>query len=62
MQDSFRYRAKFLGLKIATLLIDDKGELKKGISSMSLIGCLGRGRLFLEREGDALIFGHIRDV
>ncbi len=62
IQDSFWYRAKYLGLKIASLLIDEKGELDverlKGINTLLDGGCfvLGPGR-----ESDALIYRHLQD-
>lgn len=61
VQDSFRYRAKYLGLKFANLLIDEKGELKREVLD-ELNRLLNEGSFILGpgREGDALIFGHIK--
>ncbi|HSX10292.1 MAG TPA: hypothetical protein VLF94_01050 [Chlamydiales bacterium] len=61
VQDSFRYRARHLGLRLAHLVIDEKGELDKGRLD-ELIRLLGQGSFILGpgREGDALIYGHIR--
>lgn len=62
VQDSFRHRAKYLGLRVGSLLIDEKGELdvealtrlKNFFDRNSFV--LGPGR-----EGDALIFAHIKN-
>ncbi len=62
VQDSFRYRARRLGLKIAALLIDEKGELNRDLLNR-LLQLLQEGSFILGpgREGDALIYGHIRN-
>src|SRR3989344_1062414 len=61
LQDSFRFRARFLGLKIAIALIDETGELdqEKLLSLHRLI----QEEPFLigpKREGDALLYGHLQ--
>ena len=60
VQDSFRYRAKDLGLKIASLILDDKGELDHQRLE-ELNRYFGEFPFVLgpRREGDALIFGHV---
>lgn len=60
LQDSFRYRARYYGLKIALWLIDEAGELDRGRLS-ELTRRLGEGFHLIgpRREGDALIFGHL---
>lgn len=61
IQDSLRYRARHLGLRIANLLIDEKGELNRGQLS-ELTHLLDQTPFILgpRREGDALIYAHIR--
>lgn len=62
LQDSFLYRARFLGLRVAGLLVDEKGELiRERLEELNRLlsdHCyvLGPGR-----ENDALIYGHIRN-
>lgn len=61
LQDSFRYRAKNLGLKIAGLLLDEKGELNRG--ELELLRRLLEGERFVlgpGREGDVFIYDHLR--
>jgi hypothetical protein len=62
IQDAFRYRAKYIGLKFAGLLVDEKGELNKDLLD-ELNQLLAEGPFVLgpAREGDVLIFGHIRN-
>lgn len=61
IQDAFRYRAKYLGLRIASLLILEDGELNRTrleeILAFLENGCfvLGPGR-----EGDILLYRHIQ--
>lgn len=60
IQDSFRYRGKHVALKVAGLLLDEKGELIQERLD-ELVGLLEGGIFVLgpRREGDALIYGHI---
>lgn len=60
IQDSFRYRARRLGLRVANLAIDSKGELDKERLA-ALTGLLDGGAFLVGpgREGDSLIYGHI---
>jgi hypothetical protein len=62
IQDSFRFRARHLGRRIATLLIDEKGELQKDLLSQ-LSSQLEKKIYPLgpKREGDPLIYSHLLD-
>jgi len=61
LQDSFRFRARHYGLKIAVQLIDESGELdKKRLSELSREFDEGFYFIGPKREGDALIFEHLR--
>ncbi len=61
IQDSFRFRAKFLGLRSAALIIDEKGDLHKGnLQALNQIFSKGSYLLGPEREGDALLFQHLQ--
>ncbi len=61
VQDSFRYRAKYLGLRIAALLIDEKGDLnQKMLQEVTQILAQGSCVLGPNRVGDVLIFNHIK--
>ncbi len=62
LQDSFRFRSRYLGRKIATLLIDEKGNLQKGIPSQ-MISFLKKTPFCLgpRKEGDSLIYAHLLD-
>lgn len=62
LQDSYRFRARFLGLRIAHVLLDEQGELKT--SALFSLRELLKAQSFLigpGREGDALLYGHIRN-
>ncbi len=62
IQDAFRYRAKYFGLKFAGLLLDEKGELnKERLDELNRLLAEGSFVLGPGREGDVLIFGHIRN-
>lgn len=60
LQDIFQFRARYLGLKLANLLIDEKGELQTA-SLSACIRAMGEGFFSLgpNREGDCLIYEHI---
>ncbi|HSX26600.1 MAG TPA: hypothetical protein VLE89_06305 [Chlamydiales bacterium] len=60
IQDSLRYRARHLGLRVANLLIDEKGELDRGCLK-ELVDLLAQGSYLLgpRREGDAFIYNHL---
>jgi hypothetical protein len=60
LQDSFRYRARRLGLKIAERLINENGDLEKAALA-DLRKLLSKGHFCLgpKREGDALIYEHL---
>ncbi|MGB7978137.1 MAG: hypothetical protein WCF19_03125 [Chlamydiales bacterium] len=60
IEDPFRYRAKRLGLRIAHILIDEKGDLNRGKLS-ELRGLFDKGYFPLGpgREADPLIYRHI---
>ncbi len=59
LQDPFRIRARFLGWKVASLLLDEKGELKRDFLS-ELIHLLEMGSFPVgQQEGDAWIFSHL---
>lgn len=62
VQDSFRYRAKHLGLRVAGLVIDPKGELHLGALS-ELAALMDQTSFVLgpNREGDPLLYAHIRN-
>lgn len=61
VQDPFRFRARHLGLRIGTLLIDEKGELHTAnLAELRRFFQAGSFLLGPNREGDALIYGHIR--
>lgn len=62
IQDSFRYLARHVGLRVAAMVIDEKGELDKERLE-ELKGLLGQGVFLLGpgREGDVLIYGHVRN-
>ena len=62
IQDSFRFRARHLGWKIAHLLIDEKGDLQKEAIS-ELIAFFSHSPFVLgpRRESDALIYRHLRN-
>src|SRR3990167_7471550 len=56
LQDSFRYRGRHIGLKVAHLLIDDKGELDRG--RLTLLRKLLSASPYIlgpQREGDFLL-------
>ncbi len=60
LQDSFRYRAKYLGLRIAGLVLDEKGELNRETLE-EIRGLLGaRYVLGPRREGDVFIYDHVK--
>lgn len=60
VQDSFRYRARRLGLRVAHLVIDSKGELdKERLTELTRLLDQGTFLLGPGREGDSLIYGHI---
>lgn len=61
VQDSFRYRAKYLGLRVAYLLIDDQGDLNQQMLD-ELISLLDQTPFIggPNREGDVLIYNHLR--
>jgi len=60
IQDVFRFRARHIGLKAATLLVDEKGELRQELLA-PWIRQIENGIFPLgpKREGDALIFDHL---
>lgn len=62
IQDSFRYRGKYLGLRVASLLLDEHGELKDDALG-ELIRLFDQRSFVLGpgREGDALIYSHIKN-
>ena len=61
IQDPFLYRAKRLGLKIASLLIDPQGELNQGqLAELNRLLAETPFILGPGREGDALIYGHLK--
>ena len=59
IQDAFRFRSRHLGLRIASLLIDEKGELEKNLLS-EIRKQLEAGIFSLgpKREADPLIYSH----
>lgn len=60
IQDSFRFRARHLGRRLAVLLIDEKGELQKDLLSQMIP--LFEGEIYPlgpRREGDPLIYSHL---
>lgn len=61
VQDPFRFRAKYLGLRVATLLIDEKGELDTSMLD-ELKDRFNRGFFLLgpKRAGDSLLYEHIK--
>ncbi len=60
VQDSFRYRAKYLGLRIASLVLDEQGELNRAVLE-ELCRQLSKTPFILGpgREGDCLLYRHI---
>jgi hypothetical protein len=62
IQDSFRFRARHLGRRIASLLIDENGELQKDLLA-ELVKELEGGIYPLgpRREGDPMIYAHLLD-
>ncbi len=60
VQDPFRFRARHLGLRVASLVIDEQGEID-GQKTEELKRFFQEGRFVLgpNREGDALIYGHM---
>ncbi|MBX7067046.1 MAG: hypothetical protein K1X28_07435 [Parachlamydiales bacterium] len=62
IQDSFRFRTKYLGLRVAGLLLDEQGELNRG-ALQELVSLLDQGSFVLGpgREGDSLIYTHVRN-
>src|SRR5579872_2666114 len=60
IQDAFRFRARYLGLKTADLLIDETGELdREQLSEINHALSQGIFPLGPGREGDAAIFRHL---
>jgi len=61
IQDSLRYRARRLGIKIANWLIDEKGELDRQ-RLVQLNHYLKQGFYWVapQREADAFVFDHLR--
>ncbi|MBU6446077.1 MAG: hypothetical protein KGQ49_01605 [Verrucomicrobia bacterium] len=60
IQDSFRYRCKYLALRIAGLLLDEQGEINLGaLAELTRLLEPGPYPLGPGREGDALIYAHI---
>ncbi len=62
VQDAFRFRARWIGLQIAHLLIDEKGELRRD-SLAELLELLDQNLYCLgpNREGDSEIYRHVRN-
>jgi hypothetical protein len=62
LQDAFHFRARHFGRRIASSLIDEKGDLQQDILG-SWIKQLERGIYALgpKREGDPLIYAHLLD-
>jgi hypothetical protein len=60
LQDPFRFRARHFGQRIASLLIDEKGDLQHGLLDQ-MVKQLEAGVYFLgpKREGDPLIYAHL---
>src|SRR5690606_31639475 len=60
VQDVFRYRAKYLGLRIASLLILEDGELNRSRLD-EILALLEKGVFVLGpgREGDVILYRHI---
>lgn len=63
VQDSLRFRARYVGQLLANDLIDEKGDLRKDRLD-GWIALFDQGIYVLgpDREGDALIFGHVREA
>ena len=63
VQDSLRFRARYAGQLLANDLIDEKGDLRKDRLD-GWIALFDQGIYVLgpEREGDALIYGHLREA
>ena len=62
IQDSFRYRARRLALKVVGLLIDEKGDLN--LRNLARLNQHFEETPYIlgpDRVGDALIYGHIRN-
>lgn len=60
IQDPFRFRARYLGRKIATLLVDEKGDLQKELLSQLIRDLEGDVySLGPKREGDSLLYAHL---
>ncbi len=61
IQDSFRFRARHLGRRVASLLIDEKGDLQKDLLAQ-LNKQLEKGVFSLgpRREGDLLLYEHLQ--
>lgn len=55
MQDPFRYRVKYFGMRVAGLLLDEKGELR-----WDRLELLDKRLCLLGRESDELIFTHLQ--
>lgn len=62
LQDPFRIRARYLGWKAASLLIDGKGDLNKDALAELLRALEEEGIPVGQREGDAWIFQHLRTI
>lgn len=61
VQDSFQYRGKHLGLKVASLLIDEQGELnEKMVGKCTQLLDQGIFVLGPRRVADSLIYSHIQ--
>jgi hypothetical protein len=61
IQDSFRYRAKHLGLRVAQLVLDERGELN--LAAIDTLAQAFDATPYLfgpDREGDATIYAHIQ--
>src|SRR6187431_2910576 len=60
LQDPFRFRARHFGQRIASLLIDEKGDLQHSLLDQ-MLKQLEAGVYFLgpKREGDPLIYAHL---
>ncbi|MES2273009.1 MAG: hypothetical protein V4487_02320, partial [Chlamydiota bacterium] len=62
LQDSFRFRARNLALKIANLLIDEKGELDQAeLIELNRLFAKGSYLLGPGRENDLFIFRHLQN-
>lgn len=62
VQDPFRARARHIGLRVANLLIDEKGELNRAMLDQ-LIHLFGLGIYVIgpDRVGDCLILDHVKN-